>query len=313
MISFKTFVEETEVTATKRKGIQHFDQLKPLEFVELVEQLKQAGGVIPKGEATFTEKVDGFGLRFGVDKAGRPFIESSRSGPVFEKGHFENYAKSRGSEDLKIPMAYEDLFQRITGNKELVKLLKEYSEEGVKVVAECLYNPLGRHEDEYVEFIATKYDKSKLGKVATLVMFEALAGPQFSEKIEKSTELLSKITKLTNDDIKFTNLPSMKNENIELTAEIKSLEELVKDKDVKTLLKSRKGDDKAARAALEGALDEIKKKTLSKILDGLQQVGAFGPEYEGVVMKLPDGSLYKFISSRFKERKKEFNAEREKR
>lgn len=309
MISFKQFLIESEVVASKRSGIQHFEQLKPLEFIELLEKLESSGGVIPKGEEHFTEKIDGFGLRFGLSTEGKFFIESSRSGPVFSPGHFISYATSKGATDLKIPMAYEDLFKTLSSNKELIKILNDYSNDGIKVIAECLYNPLGRELNNKIEFIATKYDKNKLGSIATLVMFTALSGPDFKDSISNSKECLKKITLLTSSSIKFSTLPSLKNEKINLNVEIKSLKDLITNKDYKTLLTSRKGDDKPLRKALEMAIEELKEKTLDKILNSLSQIGAFGDEYEGSVLKLSDGSTYKFISPRFKTRKKDYNAE----
>ena len=112
-----------------------------------------------------TEKFDGFGIRFGLDQDKRFFIESSRSGPVFDAGTFRNFAIKKFGSSNPIAEGYEDIFITLQQNPKLQAVLKKYWEpSGLKVIAEALYLPNKKEEikegdDDYVVFVATRYKK----------------------------------------------------------------------------------------------------------------------------------------------------------
>jgi hypothetical protein len=173
------------------------------------------------------------------------------------------------------------------------------------VVCECLYTPFGKPgSGNEIEFIATKYDKTQLGSQATFILFTVTEGPDFTKTAPNSSKIIDEIQKASTDTIKFSKLPAMKNAEIDLTAYVGSMKELIKEyDDVNSVLTARKQADLVTRRDLEAKLEDLKKKTETRILSGLQQKGNFGQEYEGSVLKMPSGKLYKFISPRFKEQK----------
>lgn len=63
--------KDSYVPATKRKSIQHlYDEknpMKPLDFLSFCSDLKENGFVLSNFNSKLTEKIDGFGFRFGID------------------------------------------------------------------------------------------------------------------------------------------------------------------------------------------------------------------------------------------------------
>ena len=123
------------IQKTRRVGIDHLNQLKPMDFLNLVNLFKEMGGKISDKNAKITLKADGFGLRFGLDSKDNFFIESSNSGPQFKAGSFQAYTMSKKGEVDAISIAYDRVYDTLLSNKSLQGILQDYNySNGIKVV-----------------------------------------------------------------------------------------------------------------------------------------------------------------------------------
>ena len=78
MKTFNQFIFES-VATTRRQGMQHFQKMDPIEFVEWLRDVKrETQGVLKNIKAVM--KVDGLGARFGKDKNGKPFLKEVEQG-----------------------------------------------------------------------------------------------------------------------------------------------------------------------------------------------------------------------------------------
>lgn len=111
MMNFQEYLQEA-VVESRRQNMVHFQDMKPLEFIEFVRGIKSA----MKGKLQNIKtvmKVDGLGARFGRDPEGRIFFEGSRTGPIFDDNAFSRHAISKGSAPEIVARAahYDDLLQ----------------------------------------------------------------------------------------------------------------------------------------------------------------------------------------------------------
>ena len=215
------------VKETTRKTMEHLYHEKygmhPLDFIEIVDWIeRQANQNISSTNAKFSEKADGIGLRFGLDEDNRFFLESSRSGPQYDKGSFGKFATNKTGNTNKISDAYDDIHSQLFDHKELNTILKQYNENGIKVVGEGFYLPNGiEHESDkdLIKFIATYYKRSNLGNWATFVLFDVLDGNGIKHPDAK--KIISQIKKLSNDYIKFEDPSTDVSDSVSFTDEIK--------------------------------------------------------------------------------------------
>jgi hypothetical protein len=193
------------IKKTKRVGIDHLNKLKPMDFIKLVKMFKEEmGGKISEKNASISLKVDGFGCRFGLDPAGNFFLESSNSGPQFKPKAFTQYTIGRKGKADKISIAYDELFQSLKKNKKLQKILKDNNTlTGIKIIAECLYNPIGNKDKGKIKFVAIEYDLDKLGDIGTMVLIKAMDGNGDND-LPDSKQIINQIKKISNSDYLFT-------------------------------------------------------------------------------------------------------------
>ena len=295
MQSFKKIYEG--IKKSRRIGIQHLNQLKPMDFINLVKMFKdEMQGKINNKNASVTLKVDGFGCRFGLDAKDNFFLESSNSGPQFKPKAFTQYTIGRKGVADKISIAYDELFDSLRKNKQLIKILeKNNTESGIKVVAECLYNPIGKKDKGKIKFVAIEYDLDKLGDIATLVLIKVLDG----DGLDVKGYVLNDIKKLSNKEYLFTD-PSTSINNIDLTVEIEDVLKFIKKyPDLKKQVISSKHADREIKAMIKDTLAEYQETMSQKILNAVQS-GKFSDQFEGIVIALNNGKTFKAISKDFK-------------
>lgn len=252
---------------TKRKGIKHLfnncNQMSNKEFGKLTETIKRLK-VISNENSTASEKIDGFGFRFGVDEDNNFFVESSRSGPVYESGIFTNYTIAKFGKPNEISEAYESLFYTLKTNFALRAILQKYTGlySGIKIVCECLFSSLGVCCDNgLIKFVTIEYDNSKLGEFATFSLIKVVD----SDGNEIDCNIIQELLNISNDEIKFI-YPKIESFKVDFS----DMDEL---------------------NIREEIYDRMSKCISSSVL---------GPYYEGIVFNV-DGQVFKVITKRFKE------------
>lgn len=168
--------------ATTRKGIPHLwcpgnsMEMKQKDFDVLIEKLtKNWDGKLHHINCEISEKIDGAGIRFGINNQ-RFFIESSRSGPIYDEGAFSKYtAEKRGAPD-KMSLGYDDMFDLLKSNSKLQDVLNYMHIGNFKVIGEVLYNGFGEYSEDKtkIKFVNTWYNANALGKKATFILFDVV-------------------------------------------------------------------------------------------------------------------------------------------
>ena len=293
MISFKTFlIEEARV------GIDHLDKLAPIKFIQLVNALnKKYNGILSKDTIDITEKIDGSSLRIGI-KNGRPFIESSYSGEIYDDGGYTSYVKSRGHEPSNISTGFDNILKSIKTDTKLINMLKRYGD--VKVVGEVLYIPFGLQKADKVKFIKIFYDKARLGTEWTFIPFKVLDGN--NNPHPKSEEILKSLYAISNNKRKYIKPTINLNSDIDIRIELSDINTNIikKYEDLEELLKSRKSIHKQTKEQLKKEISDYQQKLAKKILSFVDK-GVFGPDFEGIVLKLQDGTTLKLVTPEFKQ------------
>lgn len=293
MKTFQQYIAES-VEATKRTGMLHLNKMKDLEFIDWVRSIQsQFKGKLENIKVSL--KVDGGGYRMGLDKSGRPFVEGSRTGPIFEPRAFSTHAKNKGGspEIVARAMHYDDMFEIITKSK-FIKTLPKDS----KVICEMFYNPMAEVTDAGLKFVSITYDKTKLGSMMTIIPFEVVVASTGhphpdSEKIIKG--LLSQ----SNDKIKFVDPKLNTSGTIDISGMIDPILSL--NSDMIAALSSRKKVDADTKAAAKATVQAVKDQVSRYILDHPAIVGKdmLGPEMEGLVLDI-DGRIVKVTTDAFK-------------
>lgn len=289
----------TEVAASKREGIVHLEKLKPLDFIETLLQWKNEFGTILTREALDLRlKVDGAGFRIGKDENGKFFVESSRSGPIFNSSGFSSYVKKNGGEGEKLQRAYlyDDIFRTLEQSK-----LAEAIPTNVKIVCEMMFNPMGQDLGKTIRFVTIEYDKAKLGSKMTVVLFDAVnstTGKDIPAKalFEKLVQASSTEIKVLGNKLGFDSLDI----GYVVSDVMKAIESFP---DYKMLLKSRKAVDQLRKQMLADIIAKARSMLVSSV-NNMKIVGRdmLGPEDEGLVLNI-GGRFYKIQSDAYKRSK----------
>lgn len=304
--------------ATKRQGIPHLSfkgnsmEMPAHEFVDMVKWIEDEHAKLSVKNISISEKVDGAGLRFGLSADNKFFIESSRSGPQFNSKSFSAYATAKTGSTNPIAQGYDDIFDRLNENPRVRKILDKYqTPTGLKVICEVLLNQFGvRHDTDkdLIKMVATWYHISKIGNFATFVLFSVEDGN--GELHPKSKEIIGEFKKITDDMIKFDDSIISKFEQVDLKNEIAALNKLVAEFEqkyestIEKIITDKKRDKNsiAIRKEIKNAIGKHQE-IFSKKIGNLLKVGKFGPQYEGLVVKLANGIQFKVVSDFFKSNK----------
>jgi hypothetical protein len=295
MLSFKEFIEE-QVAPTTRQGITHLQDMKPEEFISWIKEVKAAGGILSNYKVVM--KIDGLGARFGKAKDGRPFFEGSRTGPIFDSGAFSAYALAKGaSEEILLRAKHYDDMLEIIKNAEFMKVIPN----DTKIVCEIFYNPMAHEDEDGITFVTVKYDKSKLGKLMSIMPYTVLQASTGLEHPQKQ-EILNALYKQSNDEIRIID-PNLKMHSIDINGIIDTVHTL--DDDALRILKSRKASDREAKqnilAIIQKAKDELAKYLLAH--PGIEGKFKLGPNIEGIVIHI-NNKPFKITTDEFKASKR---------
>lgn len=296
MITFKQFIIFEDVAATKRKGIPHLQKMPPEEFIKWVKEVKQqAKGILSNYKVVM--KIDGLGARFGKDRSGRVFFEGSRTGPVFDSGAFSSYAKQKGaSEEIILRAKHYDDMLEIFKKSDFMKVIPN----NTKVICEIFYNPMAKEDDDGITFVTVKYDKSKLGKLMSIMPYDVIEANSGSPHPEKD-KILENLYEQSNENIKFIN-PNLKMREINISGIIDTVATL--DDDSLRIINSRKKSDHDAKQNLLAIIQKAKDELADYLLShpGIEDKFKLGPNIEGIVMHIND-QPYKITTKEFKQSK----------
>ncbi len=297
MLSFQQYIAEQ--VKTKKVFIDHLDKMKPLKFLEFAKKLdKEFGGILSKEKISITEKIDGSALRVGQDKNGNSFIESSMSASMFNVGDFLARDISKGYSG-EVGKKFDAILKEFKDDKKFQDVLAKYNTNGIKVIGEILYNPMGIEELDKITFIRISYDKLKLGELLTFVPFEVIDGdgnPHINQ-----TNVINDLYKISDNRRKILK-PTIKiDRDINISLELKNFNNAITKKydNLEELLTSRKKIDKELKATVISEIAEYQKQIAQKILTYVKS-GSLGPDYEGIVIKMNDGSIIKVVTDKFK-------------
>lgn len=296
--SFKSF--SLQEAATKKVFISHLDKMKPLEFLALVKELDEKyKGILSREVLSITEKIDGSALRVGQDKNGRPFIESSTSPSMFNVGDFVARDHSKGYSG-EVGKKFDALLAGFKNDKKFQAVLSKFNNgNGIKVIGEILYTPMGIEEMDKIVFIRIKYDKAKLGSEWTFIPFKVVDddGNGYSnvEDIKKALYAISTAER------KYVP-PTLKiSTDIDISVELDKFKGDILNRydSLDELLSSRKKADKEIKEKITAEIAEYQKRIAKKILTYVKG-GLFGKHFEGVVIELPDKTVIKIVTDTFK-------------
>ena len=324
-MKFKIMSLFEEFEKTSRKGIRHPFQIAqidgPSAFIEFMDYLKnELQGKIDSDEIDITEKIDGFGIRFGCTD-GEIFIESSYSGLIFDQGHFSEFAKQKNykGQGLTIFQGFDRLLKIFQEDPQISNILKKH--QPIKLVGECLYTPAGIRSGNTLTFVATKYDIDKLGKLATIVLFYSIPEGKFKSTIKELKGLnSSNFIKFDDSEINYKITVNLLPTLNKFSKELERFETYIQEKypsldydDILHLSLKRKAgvpkefyiDLKSAKTELTNFLMDWGKRIENEISKPIR--GKYGESSEGVVIKFPNGMTIKVTTDIFNTSKLSFN------
>jgi hypothetical protein len=285
----------------RRVGIKHINnpgsaaEMSDADFLTLVKSLADNGGTLD--DLPVNLKVDGAGIRFGRDEAGRPFMMTSRiNTPLYPEnvGDFERYSKSRGQEGVQLERAraYDIALDAIVNSEFIQSLPRD-----TIVQAEMLFVPLAEKTPDGLKFVNISYDPKKLGKVMTLVPFSV---KQFStgDPVPNSENIRESLIKQSTAAIKFVN-NQLTQSGIDVRGIIKPVLDMPTELKAALSLRTPSTEKDQAREILRKARAELSEKIIkSPEIQGRDQLGK---NIEGLVINLPNGQLAKVTSREMKQ------------
>lgn len=288
-----------------RQGIQHIYnrlpdgrvssmEMRDDDFIELCKEIADNGGNLDGIQVNL--KVDGAGIRFGKDEAGRPFFMTSKvTEPLYADnvGYFSNFGVEKGQsgDNLARTKKYDDALSLIV-NSDFIKTLPA----DTIVQAEMLYNDMAQNVDGQLKFVNIPYDPKKLGKQMTLVPFMV---KQYStgEASPDQDKIIQKLLAASSPQIKIiTNQLQQKGINVS-----KIIDPVVNmDANLVNALKARGSNPEKEQA--KQILDQARQQLSSAIIDNPKLKGkdALGANMEGIVVNMPSGRLVKVTSQQMK-------------
>lgn len=287
------------VKYTLREGINHFSDMKNSEFISFLLEIGDKNNGILK-DIRCVSKLDGLGARFGKDTNHRIFIESSRSGPIFNVGDFFLYTIKR-TDSIKVinrSTHYDDMLELIQQQEFMNNIPAD-----CKIVCEFFYTPMAEINNNGYKFVNITYDKDKIGEILTISPYNVLIAST-GEQHPNKDYILKCLYEKSNKDIMITS-PELYLTEINISSFINQLKRLLYGKE--TILNSRKHKDKNDKIRLLESIQHIKIELSEYILNHPNIDGKFkfGDSIEGIVLYIPNLTNkiipYKIVTKEFKE------------
>ena len=299
--------EAGEVKAQLRKGMPHLRDLKPADFLDLLDEIHDGNGSFKLQNIPLNVKVDGFGGRFGKNSEGKPFMGTSRTEPKYQAG-FVKYHQEKGTEDPEIlgrAANFDKLFGEVMSAIKLVdsKLGKDFLKDK-QVTCEILFLPFATQTEEgKLKFVGIEYDQLPNGIELVLVPYRIVEAST-GQDLPNGDELVQQITELgRSGNVMFMSNRLVQKDGLDVTEIINPLDNI---EELKQIVSGAAG--KRDRASLELRREvEAKLKpvqiALEKAIDEDPNIvgkDMLGKDYEGIVINSRLGPI-KVTSQRQKD------------
>ena len=303
----KAPVNEAEVKAQLRKGMPHLRDLKPADFLDLIDELQSEGGRFKLQNIPLNVKIDGFGGRFGKNAEGKPFMGTSRTEPRYAAG-FADYHKQKGTTDPEIlgrAVNFDKMFNETMAAIKMVdsKLGADFLIDK-QVTCEVLFLPFAtKTEEGKLKFVGIEYDQLPKGVDLVLVPYRIVQAST-GEDIPNGDDIVQQIAELgQSGNVMFMSNRLVQKDGLDVTEIINPLENL---EELKRIVSDTAG--KRDRASLELRREvETKLKpvqlALEKAIDEDPNIVGkdnLGQDYEGIVINSRLGPI-KVTSQRQKD------------
>jgi hypothetical protein len=284
-------IEEAEgdapVKAQLRKGMPHLHDLKPLDFLDLLDEIHDGNGSFKLENIPLNVKVDGFGGRFGKNAEGKPFMGTSRTEPRYEPG-FLKYHQQKGTQDPEIlgrAQLFDNLFEEMMNAVKLVdsKLGPDFLT-NKQVTCEVLFLPFATETPEgKLKFVGIQYDKLPKGVQLALVPFRVVEGDT-GEDLPNSNEFIKQLLSVGRaGSVMFIDNSLTQKEGLDVTALVPPLENL---EQFKAMLADKSAGSLQRKRDVSAALDPVKTALEQAIIKDPNIIGKdlLGKDYEGIVI-----------------------------
>jgi hypothetical protein len=283
--------EKPAVQAQLRKNMPHLRDLKPADFLDLIDELRTEGGRFKLENIPLNVKIDGFGGRFGKNAEGKPFMGTSRTEPRYSAG-FVDYHKQKGTDDPEIlarAEKFDSLFNEMMSAIQMIdnKLGPDFLIDR-QVTCEVLFLPFATQTDEgKLKFVGIEYDNLPKGVELVLVPYRIVEAST-GKDVPGGDRIAQEIAELgQSGNVMFMSNRLTQKEGLDVTEIINPLENI---EELKKIVSDTMG--KRDRASLELRREvEAKLKpvqlALEKAIDEDPNIvgkNNLGQDYEGIVI-----------------------------
>ena len=279
------------VKAQLRKGMPHLRDLKPADFLDLIDELQDSGGRFVLQNIPLNVKIDGFGGRFGKDAQGKPFMGTSRTEPKYKAG-FLDYHKQKGTTDPEVlgrAANFDKLFnEMMTAIKMVDSALGPDFLVDRQVTCEVLFLPFAtKTESGGLKFVGIEYDQIPQGVDLVLVPFRIVEGGT-GEEIADGDAAVQQIAELgQSDNVMFMSNRLIQKSGLDVTEIVNVLDNI---DELKDIVSGTAGKRDRASADLRRQVEEKLKPVqiaLERAIDEDPNIigkDKLGTEYEGIVI-----------------------------
>ena len=285
-------IEEAEgdaapVKAQLRKGMPHLHDLRPSDFLDLLDELHDGNGSFKLENIPLNVKVDGFGGRFGKNAEGKPFMGTSRTEPRYQAG-FVAYHQQKGTTDPEVlgrAQLFDDLFEEMMKAVKLVdgKLGPKFLV-NKQVTCEVLFLPFATETPEgKLKFVGIHYDKLPEGIQLALVPFRVVDADT-GEDLPNSNDFIKQLLSVGSaGSVMFVDNSLVQKEGLDVTALVPPLENL---EQFKAMLADKSPGSLQRKRDVAAALDPVKVALEQAIIKDPNILGKdlLGKDYEGIVI-----------------------------
>jgi hypothetical protein len=280
-----------EVKAQFRKGMPHLRDLKPVDFLDLLDEIHDGNGRFKLQNIPLNVKVDGFGGRFGKSADGRPFMATSNTPPRFEAG-FVKHHQQKGTTDPEIlgrAQIFDNLFSEMMNAVAMVdaKLGQDFLV-NKQVTCEVLYLPFATETDDgKLKFVGIAYDKLPKGVQLALVPFRVVDAST-GDDLPDANKIVTELTRIGKQgSVMFIDNSLKQKDGLDVTEIINPLENL---EELRKIVSDTAGKrDRASlqlRKEVEEKLMPVKLAFEKAVSEDPNILGKdiLGQDYEGIVI-----------------------------
>jgi hypothetical protein len=283
--------EAPAVKAQLRKGMPHLRDLKPADFLDLLDEIHDGNGNFKLQNIPLNVKIDGFGGRFGKNAEGKPFMGTSRTEPRYQAG-FLKYHQEKGTTDTDVlsrAKSFDDLFVEMMNAVKMAdsKLGPDFLVDK-QVTCEVLFLPFAtKTEEGKLKFVGIEYDELPKGVNLVLVPFRVVQAST-GEEIPDEDQVIQTLTELgQNGSVMFMSNRLVQKDGLDVTEIINPLENI---EELKSIVSGTAGKRDRASLELRKQVEEKLKPiqiALEKAIDEDPNIigkDKLGQDYEGIVI-----------------------------